>query len=87
MKTCVTQVLLGLAYIMSLLEFVHAFIKFAQMRDAFVCDLVVAIKVPQSDIYKMYCDQTSKFTIDKFGLLNHCWSWNMKTSRCSGYLT
>lgn len=31
------------------------FIKFAQMKDAFVCDLVATIKVCQSNIYKMYC--------------------------------
>jgi hypothetical protein len=36
------------------------------MWDIFVCDLVVAIKVCQNDLYKMYCDHTSKFTIDSF---------------------
>ncbi len=36
------------------------------MKDVFVCDLIVAIKVFQSDIYKMYCDKTSKFTLDNF---------------------
>jgi len=62
---CDPQVLFGLVCILPL-EFVHAFIKFAQMRDLYVCDLVVAIKVNQGDIYMMYYDQTSNFTIDNF---------------------
>jgi hypothetical protein len=48
---------------------VHALIKFAQSRDVFVCDLVVAIKDCQGDLYNMYCDQTSKFNIDSFWAL------------------
>jgi len=39
-----------------LLDFIHAFIKFAQMRDVYVCDLVVAIKICQGDNYMMYCE-------------------------------
>jgi hypothetical protein len=38
---CDFQVLLGLATILPLLEYVHVLINFAQMRDVFVCDLVV----------------------------------------------
>ncbi len=41
-----------------MLESMHAFIKFAQMQDIFVCDLVAAIKVYQGDFYNMYYDQT-----------------------------
>jgi hypothetical protein len=63
---CDFQVLLGLVCILPLLEFVHAFIKFAQMKDVYMCDLVAIIKVCQGDIYMMYCDQTSKFTIANF---------------------
>ncbi len=36
------------------------------MKDVYVCDLVAIIKVCQGDIYMMYCDQTSKFTIANF---------------------
>ncbi len=60
---CDFQVLLGLVCILPLLEFVHAFIKFAQVRDVYVCDMVAIIMVCQGDIYMMYCDQTSKFTV------------------------
>lgn len=31
-----------------------------------MCDLMVAIKVCQGDIYKIFCDQTSKFITDNF---------------------
>jgi len=44
----------------------HVVIKFAQFKDVFVCDLVVAIKVCQGNVYSMYCDHTSKFIIDSF---------------------
>jgi hypothetical protein len=37
------HILFRLAYILQQLEFVHVFIKFAQMRDVFVCNLVVTI--------------------------------------------
>jgi hypothetical protein len=37
-----------------LLKYVHVFIKFAQMRDVFVCDLGVVIKVYQGDLYNIY---------------------------------
>jgi hypothetical protein len=63
---CDLQVLLGLACILPLLEFVHSLIKFAQTRDVYMCDVVVVIKVCQGDIYMMDCDQTSKFTISNF---------------------
>ncbi len=66
MKICDLQVLLGLTCILPLLKSIHAFIKFAQMRDVYVCHLLTTIKVCQGDIYMMYCDQTSKFTTNNF---------------------
>jgi len=45
---------------------VHVLIKFAQFRNVIMCDLVVAIKVCQGDVYNTYYDQTSKFTTDNF---------------------
>jgi hypothetical protein len=61
---CNLHILLGFAYILSLLESVHALIKFAQFRNVYVCDLVC-----QGDVYSMYWDQTSKFTADSFWVL------------------
>ncbi len=44
----------------------HDLIKFAQIHDIFVYDLVAIVKDYKGDLYNMYCDQTSKFTIDSF---------------------
>jgi hypothetical protein len=63
---CDLQILLGLAYVLPLLEFVHALIKFASMQDVFMCDLVVTIKVYQGDMYNMYLKQSSNFTTNTF---------------------
>jgi hypothetical protein len=46
----------GLSCILSLLKFVHDLIKFAQSKDVFVRDLVVAIKVYQGDVSNINCD-------------------------------
>ncbi len=43
---CDIEVVMGLAYIMPLLELVHALIKFVQAHDTFVCDFVIVVKRP-----------------------------------------
>lgn len=58
---CDMQILLVLTCILPLLEYVHALVKFAQMQDMFVCDLVATIKVCQANLFSMYCDQNSNF--------------------------
>jgi hypothetical protein len=63
---CDFQILLGLPCILTLLEFVHALIKFAQIRDVFVCDLMAIIKVNQRDLYNMYLEQSSNFITNIF---------------------
>jgi hypothetical protein len=63
---CDLQILLGLACIFPLLEFMHALIKFAHMWDVFMCDLVVTIKVCQCDMCNMYLEQSSNFIVDTF---------------------
>jgi hypothetical protein len=63
---CDLLILLGLACILTLLKFMHAFKKFAHMRYVFVCNLVVDIKVYQGDLYNMYLEQTFNFTMDTF---------------------
>ncbi len=63
---CDNHSLFGLVYIFPLLESMHVLIKFAQSKAVIICDLVVAIKVCQGDVYSMYYDQTSKFTINSF---------------------
>jgi hypothetical protein len=53
---CGLQIMFGLSCILSLLKFVHDLIKFAQSKDVFVRDLVVAIKVYQGDVSNINCD-------------------------------
>jgi hypothetical protein len=61
---CDLQILLVLACILPLLESIHVLVKFAQMQNMFVCDLVAIVKVCQVDIFSMYCDQNSKFSVN-----------------------
>lgn len=42
---CDVEVVMGLIYIMFMLEVLHGFIKFIQSCDIFVCDFVIAIKM------------------------------------------
>jgi hypothetical protein len=49
-----------------LLESIHALIKFAQMRDVFICDFVAAIKLYQFNFFNMYYDQSSKIFCKQF---------------------
>jgi hypothetical protein len=51
---CDIEVVMGLAYIM--LEIIHAFIKFAQVCDTFVCDFVITMKICCIELYNMYLD-------------------------------
>jgi hypothetical protein len=53
--------LLGLSCLSPLLEVGNALIKFAQGRDIFIYDFVVAIKSFQVDIYMMYSNQCEHF--------------------------
>jgi hypothetical protein len=42
---CDVEVVMGLIYIMPMLEVLHGFIKFTQSCYIFVCDFVIAIKM------------------------------------------
>jgi hypothetical protein len=58
---CDVGTILGLPCILLMLEFVNAFMKFAQARDVFVCDYILAIKIFQANMYKTYIDPTTSF--------------------------
>jgi hypothetical protein len=60
------QILVGFACILTLLELVHSLIKFAQMKNVFMCNLVVVFKVCQGDVCNMYCDPIYRFIVDNF---------------------
>ncbi len=53
---CDIEVVMGLVCIMLMLEIIHAFIKFAQVCDTFVCDFVTARKICCIELYNMYLD-------------------------------
>jgi hypothetical protein len=51
---CDLHILLGLSYLMPLLEVMNAIIKFAQGGDVFICDFVTTIKICQTNFYMVY---------------------------------
>ncbi len=63
---CDLQILLAFACILILLEFIFILIKVAHMKDVFLCNLVVVIKVCKGDSYNMYCDLCSRFITHPF---------------------
>ncbi len=50
---CDVGIILGLPCILPMLEFVNALMKFAKIKDVFVCDYIATIKICQTDLYKM----------------------------------
>ncbi len=58
---CNFQILLAFACILIFLEFIFILIKVAHMKDVFLCNLMVVIKVCKGDSYNMYCELCSNF--------------------------
>ncbi len=56
---CDVEVFLGLICIIPFLEVVHAFIKFAQAQDCFVCDFNTSVNTCCVELY-MYFDLEKK---------------------------
>jgi hypothetical protein len=76
---CNIHLVLGLACVLMLIETMQSLLKFAQMRNIFICDFIVVMNV-----YMLYCDAMSSFQSDAFwsfhGLLrlNHQQTTNLK---------
>jgi hypothetical protein len=49
---CDVDTILGLPYVLFMLESINILIKFAHDKDVFVCDYIAIIKFYQVDIYK-----------------------------------
>lgn len=49
---CDVNTILGLPYVLLMLESINILIKFAHNKDVFVCDYIAIIKFYQVDIYK-----------------------------------
>ncbi len=71
---CDLHILLKLAYIFPLLEFLHVLIKLEQSRNVFVCDLVATIKVCQNYVYNMYMIKFPSSLLITFGPSNRYWN-------------
>lgn len=56
---------LGLTCIMPFLEAVHAFVKFAQAQDCFVCDFNTFVNMCCVELY-MYFDPEKKYSHEHF---------------------
>jgi len=51
---CDFHILMGLSYLMPLLEAMNASIKFVQGGDVFICDFVTTIKICKTNFYMVY---------------------------------
>jgi len=58
---CDVEVLLGLTCIISFLEVVHAFIKFAQAQDCFVCDFNTSVNTCCAELYMYFDPEKNNF--------------------------
>ncbi len=67
---CDVELILGLLYILPLLECVYMLIKIAQGKDVFVCDFVENIKLTQHEFYRLYCDPYTRFNDPTFNDFN-----------------
>lgn len=63
---CDVDLLISLSCLMPMLKIVHGLIKFAQKKDVFVCDYVIAIKICQRQLYIHYLNLATKYTYDVF---------------------
>lgn len=50
-KLCDVSIILGLPFVLFMLEFVHGLMKFVQAKDVFMCDYILIINIYQFDLY------------------------------------
>jgi hypothetical protein len=60
------QIVISLACLMPLLKCLHSLMQFSQKQDVFICDLLAAIKLHQTDITVYYINQKTRFQHDVF---------------------
>ncbi len=63
---CDVEIMMGLMCVLLMLEVMQSLNKFAQNRNCFTCDFVVAIKLTQVDFYNLYVDPEWHFSHDQF---------------------
>lgn len=57
---------MGITPFMPLLETVDVLVTFAQKRDIFIFDFVVALKICEGQLYSLYVDKCTSFGGDEF---------------------
>jgi len=58
--------LLGMVALMPLLETIDLLVMFAQKWDVFICDFIAALKIAEGQLYTLYIDRTTYYSIDEF---------------------
>jgi acetyl/propionyl-CoA carboxylase alpha subunit len=66
LNLCDIDMILGLPCILPMLESMNGLMKFVQGKDIFVCDYIIAVKICQGDLYKMYNDFNISFQLESF---------------------
>ena len=63
---CDIQVLLSMVCLVPLLKVVYSLIQFAQGRNIFIGDFVVAVKVCEGQLYRMFVDAQFAYGKEEF---------------------
>jgi len=63
--------MLVLHSLMPFFHIMHVSIKFVQMRDVYICDFVIAMKLTQMGFYQLYIDPLVKYLDNDFMSFNN----------------
>jgi hypothetical protein len=58
--------ILKMTALMPLLESVDLLVTFAQKRDVYICNFMVALKIAAGQLYTLYVDKSTVFSTDEF---------------------
>ena len=64
------QIVIALSCLLPMLRVVHSLMQFAHKVDAFVCDMLAAVKICQADLNSMYISSETAFTQPQFSDFN-----------------
>lgn len=63
---CHLELVLGLSYILPMLEVVHTLIKYAQRWDVFICEFLDVTRSTKAKLYQLYVDPFDKYDDSTF---------------------
>jgi hypothetical protein len=68
---CDLELIVGLPYILPMLECVHALIKTAHNKDnVSMCNFLEFVKLAQQELFQFYCDPYAKYEDSAFDEFN-----------------